>query len=287
MQSLSSMMIDRHFQATLAQDNAKYSGLGLGYVPFEAGAFESPTMAQVATPPGFRAPPGLDFSPAVACSPPIPWRLLDAAGDSKKEKGADLDETASANGSTMYWKSEDPDELDSPGSFSTAHNSWKSEGEDMDSLTPIYTSEKSEDLTEGKYVDLPSAPLEANTSEAPLSEDECHTLMIKHLPCRCSQKEVLDGIASVGFGERYEFFYLPIRRGHTQNFGYAFVGFKDAESCAAFAEAMTGYHFPGRSSGKACVLAPARIQGFQDNIHHFEKTRGLRRNNGPILSLSV
>lgn len=287
MQAISSLMLDRHFQGTLAQDNANYSGRGLGYMPFEAGAFESPPMTPVGPPPGFRAPPGLDFSPAEKCSPPIPWRLLDAVGDSKKDKGADLHEVASSNGSTMYWKSEGSDELDSPASMSPEHNSWKSDSEDNFSLTPIYTADgKSEDLTKGKCVDLPNEA-KSPTSEAPISEEDCHTLMIKHLPCRCSQKEVLDGIASVGFGDRYEFFYLPIRRGHTQNFGYAFVGFKDAESCAAFTEAMTGYRFPGRSSSKACVLAPARIQGFQDNIHHFEKTRGLRRSNGPILSLSV
>jgi phenylpropionate dioxygenase-like ring-hydroxylating dioxygenase large terminal subunit len=180
--------------------------------------------------------------------PPIPWRLLDATNGlpspAQKEKGVDLDETASTNDyDSAKWKSEE------------------SEGAD-DDLMEGYPSEKT-------------------------PEDECHTLMIKHLPCRCSQKEVLEGIASVGFGDRYEFFYLPIRRGHTQNFGYAFVGFKDQESCSAFSEAMTGYRFPGRSSGKACVLAPARIQGFKDNMEHFDKTRGLRRNNGPILSMSV
>jgi len=116
---------------------------------------------------------------------------------------------------------------------------------------------------------------------------ECHTLMIKHLPCRCTQQEVLDALAAVGFGQLYNFFYLPIRRGHTQNFGYAFVGFKDEETCTAFTNAMTGYCFAGRSSTKACAVAPARIQGFDGNVEHFQKTRCMRRKNRPILSMRV
>lgn len=98
-------------------------------------------------------------------------------------------------------------------------------------------------------------------------ESECcdgmSTLMIKHIPCGCSRQDVIDAIVSVGYGDKYEFFYLPVRRGHSGNSGYAFVGFGRSDLTEGFVAAMTGYRFPGRRSTKACAIAPARIQNFR------------------------
>lgn len=107
--------------------------------------------------------------------------------------------------------------------------------------------------------------------------DDVHALMIKHLPCRCTKEEVLNAIAEVGYGDYHNFFYLPLRRGHTQNFGYAFVGFGTKELAASFSEAMTGYRFKGRSSAKACEIATARIQGVNSNADRLQKTRCSRK----------
>lgn len=103
----------------------------------------------------------------------------------------------------------------------------------------------------------------------------CQTLMIKHIPCRCSQKEVMDAVAAVGFGDLYNFFYLPVRRVHMRNFGYAFIGFPDTDTTQRFAVAMTGYRFPCRRSPKACAVAPAHIQGFGDDIEKMSKSRSM------------
>lgn len=103
----------------------------------------------------------------------------------------------------------------------------------------------------------------------------CQTLIIKHIPCRCSQKEVMDAVAALGFGDLYNFFYLPIRRVHMRNFGYAFIGFPDANTTQRFAVAMTGYRFPCRRSPKACAVAPAHIQGFGDDVEKMWKSRSM------------
>lgn len=95
---------------------------------------------------------------------------------------------------------------------------------------------------------------------------ETITLMIKNLPCRCSAREVLDAIASVGYGSDYSFFHLPLNARHSANFGYAFVGFERIDVVSGFAEAMTGYRFTGRSSQKACTIASARIQDFRSYL---------------------
>jgi hypothetical protein len=114
---------------------------------------------------------------------------------------------------------------------------------------------------------------------------EIETLMIKNIPCRCTHQEVLDAIDSLGFGDLYNFFHLPIRRGHGQNFGYAFLGFADKETTKMFADAVTGFRFANRNSSKACAVAPARIQGFICNVDHFQKLRSVRRKNQSMQSM--
>jgi len=99
--------------------------------------------------------------------------------------------------------------------------------------------------------------------EFKIGTDDVDTLLLENLPCRCSQQEILDAITVAGFGNLYDFFYMPIRCG--RNFGYAIVGFKDKDVCAAFAEALAGYCFSGRVSSKCCTVTPALVQGFSHN----------------------
>ena len=52
------------------------------------------------------------------------------------------------------------------------------------------------------------------------------TMMICNIPCRLGKEDVVNAIASVGFGDAYDFVYLPDRKRSTaknRNIGYAFV----------------------------------------------------------------
>merc|ERR1712137_1486277 len=95
--------------------------------------------------------------------------------------------------------------------------------------------------------------------------DDVRTVMIKHIPCRCTRNEVLAAIETLGFAGTYDFFHLPTRRGHN-NFGYAFISFSKAATAIAFRSAMTGFIFQTRKSSKAVSVVPARIQGFAGTI---------------------
>jgi len=98
---------------------------------------------------------------------------------------------------------------------------------------------------------------------------EITTVMLKNIPGRCTQSEVLSAIDAMGFDGAYDFFYLPILRAH--NVGYAFVGFKDADDAERFARVMTGFRFPNRKSPKVCEVVPAHFQGLQKNLSRFRK----------------
>jgi len=99
--------------------------------------------------------------------------------------------------------------------------------------------------------------------ELKIGTDDVDTLLLENLPCRCSQQEILDAMTVAGFGNLYDFFYMPVRCG--RNFGYAIVGFKDKDVCAAFAQALSGFRFSERVSSKCCTVIPALVQGFSHN----------------------
>jgi len=118
------------------------------------------------------------------------------------------------------------------------------------------------------------------------SETECNNqvlaLMMKNIPCRCTSEEVLDAIDSLGFGHRCNFFYLPIMTSK-QNKGYAFISFPTLSCVEEFIAAAQGFSFAQRKSTKVVEIVPARIQGLQDCVDHFEETRMGNCKGSPFL----
>lgn len=83
------------------------------------------------------------------------------------------------------------------------------------------------------------------------------TVMVKNIPCGCTEKDVCEAIASLGFEGQYNYFYMPKQRARV-NMGYAFVGFENPAITKQFTESMTGYCFPARKSTKVVSVCPAR-----------------------------
>jgi hypothetical protein len=86
------------------------------------------------------------------------------------------------------------------------------------------------------------------------------TAMIRNLPCRCTEAEVLEAVSDLGFANNLDFFYMPLRSGAKQNQGYAFIGFRDTDACWRFRKAITGYRLQCRRSSKTMSVLPATIQ---------------------------
>jgi len=114
-----------------------------------------------------------------------------------------------------------------------------------------------------------------------LWQEDVYTVMIKNIPCGCSQEEVLSAIAEGGFEKAYDFFYLPTRRSK-DNFGYAFIGFPEPGTARNFAAKMNGFRFASRRSVKTMVVVPARVQGLKNNLAHFRTTRIFHSKLAPI-----
>jgi len=113
------------------------------------------------------------------------------------------------------------------------------------------------------------------------------TMMLKNIPCRKGQEEVMMHIDQKGFGNRYDFFYLPRDVKFRANLGYAFINFLTPEDAENFSKEMNGYRFSTSGSMKACQVVPAHVQGLMNNLAAFKRTEVMRSSRRPFFSTMV
>jgi len=119
-------------------------------------------------------------------------------------------------------------------------------------------------------------------SEAPNTSTPITTMMLRHIPCRKSQEEVMQHIDQKGFKGRYDFLYLPSDTRCGANLGYAFVNFLTEPDGARFKAEMHGYRFSGCGSAKACAVVQAHVQGLAQNLATFKNMEVMRSARKPF-----
>lgn len=96
---------------------------------------------------------------------------------------------------------------------------------------------------------------------------ELLTVMLRNIPCRCTQQDLVDLLTDHGWADACNFFHLPMPRGRCKgNLGYAFIGFPTTELAQEFMYSMKGVEFSSRKSAKVLDVSPARIQGLSNNL---------------------
>lgn len=99
------------------------------------------------------------------------------------------------------------------------------------------------------------------------------TLMIRNVPNRYSQRDLINELKSLGFAGSFDFLYVPLDLGTMSNVGYAFVNFTHhswAEKCM---EVLQNHRFKRhRQAGKVAAVSVAHIQGLEANLKHYEKS---------------
>jgi len=97
------------------------------------------------------------------------------------------------------------------------------------------------------------------------------TIMIRNIPGRYSQNDLMMDLKDLGFAGTYDFLYMPVDKGTAANVGYAFVNFVDpsyAEKCMrSFANHRFSRH---RSTSKLASVSVAHLQGLEKNLQHYE-----------------
>lgn len=98
------------------------------------------------------------------------------------------------------------------------------------------------------------------------------TLMIRNIPNRYTQRELITELEDLGFAGSFNFLYLPLDKGTMANVGYAFVNFLEscwADRCVAvFQDYCFRRH--RRHSRKVAAVSVAHIQGLEANLAHYE-----------------
>eukprot|EP00929_Paragymnodinium_shiwhaense_P071361 TRINITY_DN36288_c0_g1_i1.p1 TRINITY_DN36288_c0_g1~~TRINITY_DN36288_c0_g1_i1.p1 ORF type:complete len:304 (+),score=44.21 TRINITY_DN36288_c0_g1_i1:68-913(+) len=100
------------------------------------------------------------------------------------------------------------------------------------------------------------------------------SLMVKNIPCRFAQEDVLEAINGLGFENDYDFFYMPMRPPFTKphSYGYAFINFVTSEKARLFERTLEEGQIVLRKSSKPLAVALAHLQGKDSLSSHFKGT---------------
>lgn len=100
------------------------------------------------------------------------------------------------------------------------------------------------------------------------------TLMIRNVPGKYTQEDLMQDLMETGFGGTYNFLYLPMDKGTGASVGYAFVNFVDPITAANCMKWFEGHRFlhQQRSSKKLAKISVAHLQGLEKNLQHYKNT---------------
>jgi hypothetical protein len=111
-----------------------------------------------------------------------------------------------------------------------------------------------------------------NVERVERGEDERTTVMVKNIPNKYTQRNLLE-LIDVNHLGTYDFFYLPIDFKNKCNLGYAFINFREPQRIAPFFREFADKRWERFNSEKVCVVRYARIQGISALVNHFRSSR--------------
>lgn len=101
------------------------------------------------------------------------------------------------------------------------------------------------------------------------------TIMIRNIPNRYSQQDLIGELEEMGFAGTFDFLYLPMDKGTLRNVGYSFVNFSEhswAEKCMESFQDHTFNLHQKSSNSKMARVSVAHMQGLEDNVRHYERS---------------
>lgn len=172
-------------------------------------------------------------------------------------------------------------------------------GQGLDSATAAGSSEAAptQRLMQRDFCH-PKVPKSLNLAEEfskSSNEGPPTTMMIRNIPNRYTQRELIRELETLGFTGTFDFLYLPIDKGTMCNVGYAFVNFTDHSWAQRCMQVFENYHFKKnrKARGKIATVSVAHIQGLEANVRHYENsavTGGAMsrfRQRGPVIMASL
>jgi len=100
------------------------------------------------------------------------------------------------------------------------------------------------------------------------------TLMIRNIPSKLSQQELVMELKDLGFAGTFDFLYIPMDKNTSANVGYAFVNFVEPASANKCMERFQNHCFTRcrRGSARVASVSVAHLQGLEKNLQHYENS---------------
>lgn len=138
---------------------------------------------------------------------------------------------------------------------------------DRTRLAQLYRDNVSDWCEESEFVDIQEYAV-----QNPIEDEERTTIMIRNIPCRYIQSELMEEVFE--FGYPVNFLYLPPARHNNGNLGYAFVNFVHAADAPPFMEKWNGHTWKFQPHTKKCAASCyATLQGFHANAEYYKKMK--------------
>jgi hypothetical protein len=99
------------------------------------------------------------------------------------------------------------------------------------------------------------------------------TVMIRNIPNKYNQAQMLSILEKSGFTGCFDFFYLPIDFRNRCNLGYCFVNFLDAPDAGRLYRKYHNQRWEEFNSKKVCEVTYARVQGRDSLVQHFRASK--------------
>lgn len=115
---------------------------------------------------------------------------------------------------------------------------------------------------------------QTNFAAGHTDQSEITTLMLRNIPNQYDREMLMGELEFVGFGDLFDFIYVPMDKATQWNVGYAFVNFVNPKIAKAATSVLTNYRFCryGAPSQKVTHVSPAHLQGLEKNAEYYNRT---------------
>lgn len=105
-------------------------------------------------------------------------------------------------------------------------------------------------------------------------QEESTTLMIRNVPNRYTQEDLLKELEELGLGGTFDFLYMPKDKASKASVGYAFVNFVAHSWAVRCVTLLQGHTFTQYGKNKEASVSVAHLQGLEANLAHYDKPAG-------------
>jgi hypothetical protein len=108
-------------------------------------------------------------------------------------------------------------------------------------------------------------PSSTRTQNMPAEWANVCTVMMRNLPNRITEAQLISEIHGAGFRDTYDFMYMPLDSDTKVNRGYVFLNFTSPENAWKFRLHFEGRQISRFNSSKIVAVVPAALQGYNAN----------------------